>query len=109
MEASNRQLVISSEESFLLSIYNSLWRNRCLSVIIGLKIPDIICSAETSISIEAIAAKSGCDSTKQLYPMMRLLAQLGIGIELAREQTFCKEQNTGTLKTRSRTKFRTHL
>src|SRR6056300_357841 len=98
MAESNPQSVISSEESFLLSILHSLWRNRCVSVIVGLKIPDIVCSSqETSISIEEIAATSGCDSSKQLYPMMRLAAQWGIGIELENKH-FAKNKTLELLR-----------
>ncbi|KAK3726163.1 hypothetical protein QZH41_006940 [Actinostola sp. cb2023] len=66
--------------------------NRCLSVIVGLKIPELLCnSEESSLSIEDIATKSGCTSSKQLYPMMRVLAQWGIGKELE-NKSFAKNQ-----------------
>ncbi|KAK3709319.1 hypothetical protein QZH41_009269, partial [Actinostola sp. cb2023] len=66
--------------------------NRCLSAIVGLKIPELLCTSEEfSLSIEDIATKSGCTSSKQLYPMMRVLAQWGIGKELENKR-FAKTQ-----------------
>lgn len=46
---------------------------------------------ESSLSIEEIADKSGCASSKMLYPIMRALAQWGIGIELENKR-FTKNQ-----------------
>ncbi|KAK3727344.1 hypothetical protein QZH41_007742 [Actinostola sp. cb2023] len=90
MEAS--PTAISSEQNVILSMIHGMWQNRCLSVIVGLKIPDLLCtSEESSLSIEDIAIKSGCTSSKQLYPMMKVLAQWGIGKELENKR-FAKNQ-----------------
>ncbi|KAK3715492.1 hypothetical protein QZH41_002226, partial [Actinostola sp. cb2023] len=90
MEAS--PTAISSEQSVILSMIHGMWQNRCLSVIVGLKIPELLCnSEESSLSIEDMAMKSGCTSSKQLYPMMRVLAQWGIGKELENKR-FAKNQ-----------------
>ena len=82
----SKTTVMGSEESFILSTMHALWKNRCLSLIVGLKIPELLCCAEEpSLSIEDIAKKSGCDSSKGLYPVMKLLAQWGIGKELQKK------------------------
>ncbi|KAK3733239.1 hypothetical protein QZH41_002011 [Actinostola sp. cb2023] len=90
MEA--KATAISSEQSIILSMLHGMWQNRCLSLVVGLKIPDLLCnSQESSLSIEDIAIKSGCTSSKQLYPIMKLLAQWGIGKELENKH-FAKNQ-----------------
>ncbi|KAK3735656.1 hypothetical protein QZH41_002556 [Actinostola sp. cb2023] len=69
-----------------------MWQNRCLSLAVGLKIPELLCtSEESSLSIEDIAIKSGCKSSKQLYPIMKVLAQWEIGKELENKH-FAKNQ-----------------
>jgi SAM-dependent methyltransferase len=74
---------ISQEENVILSMLHGMWQNRCLSVLVGFKIPEILCNTdEPSVSIEDIAAKTGCSSSERIYPIMRLLAQWGIGKEL---------------------------
>ncbi|XP_031571994.1 uncharacterized protein LOC116306099 [Actinia tenebrosa] len=74
---------IGQEENFILSTFHGVWLNRCLSLVVGFKIPDLLCNTDKpSVSIEDIAAKTGCSSSEKIYLIMRLLAQWGIGKEL---------------------------
>ena len=50
--------------------------NRCLSLVVGFKIPDLLCNTDQpSISIQEIAEKKGCSASDRIYVIMRLLAQ----------------------------------
>ena len=93
----NKSTVMCSEESFILSTINALWKNRCLSLIVGLKVPELLCAAEEPLSIEDIAKKSGCASSEGLYFVMKMLALWGIGKELENKQ-FAKNRGMQLLR-----------
>lgn len=75
---------ISPGQNVILSMLHGIWQNRCLSLIVDFKIPDLLCDKQP-LSIEEIATKTSCKSSKQLYPIMRVLAQWGIGKELPKK------------------------
>lgn len=98
MASSNEGFAVSSEEASILSIMHSVWKHRCIGIMLGLKIPDLICnSSEPSVSIEEIASRTGCETSLQLYPVMRLLAQSGIGVELENKH-FTKNKSLELLR-----------
>ncbi|KAK3731532.1 hypothetical protein QZH41_002015 [Actinostola sp. cb2023] len=77
------QIDTLADQSLLLSMIHGMWQTRCLSVLVGLKIPELLCNTkEHSLDIEEVASKTGCTSTNQIYQIMRVLAQWGIGVEL---------------------------
>ncbi|XP_028512910.1 uncharacterized protein LOC110232448 [Exaiptasia diaphana] len=98
MEQTPQKMAVSSQEAYVLSIMHSLWKNRSIAVILGLKIPELLCNSEKpSMSIEEIATKSGCQSSTQLYALMRLLARWGIGRELENKH-FTKNESMEVLR-----------
>ncbi|KXJ10491.1 Aclacinomycin 10-hydroxylase RdmB [Exaiptasia diaphana] len=98
MERSTQELAVSSQEGNLLTIMHSVWKNRCIGIIVGLKIPELLCNSEKpSTSIEEIAAKSGCKTSTQLYAVMRLLARWKIGKEVENKH-FAKNESMELLR-----------
>ena len=70
------------EENIICSMFYGLWHNRCLSVLVSLGVPEILCNnVSTSMSIDEIAEKTGCTTSGQLYRVLSALAQWGIGVE----------------------------
>lgn len=82
MEGSTTSDVISSDHSVILSMFHGMWQQRCLSLIVAFEIPELLCNSDHPVHIDDIAAKTNCRSSKQLYPIMRVLAQWGIGKEM---------------------------
>ena len=75
--------LFSPEHHTILSMIYGLWKSRCICLIVEFKIPEILCTTEKeSVCIDEIARMTGCQSSAYLYPIMRVLAQYGIGIEL---------------------------
>lgn len=73
---------ISPEQNVILSMLYGAWQNRCLSLVVEFKIPELLCKSDKpSISIDEIATDTGCKTSTQLYPIMRVLAQWGIGTD----------------------------
>ena len=70
------------EENIICSMYHGVWQSRCLSVLVSLGVPEILCNnVSTSMSIDEIAEKTGCTTSGQLYRVLSALAQWGIGVE----------------------------
>ena len=70
------------EENIICSMYHGVWQSRCLSLLVSLGVPEILCnSVSTSMSIDEIAEKTGCTASGQLYRVLSALAQWGIGVE----------------------------
>ena len=70
------------EENIICSMNHGVWQSRCLSVLVSLDVPEILCNnVSTSMSIDEIAEKTGCTTSGQLYRVLSALAQWGIGVE----------------------------
>ena len=62
-----------------------MWESRCLSTIVVLGIPVIVCSDSgdrPAMSVDEIAKKAGCSDSHQLDKIMRVMAQWGVGKEV---------------------------
>jgi len=80
------------DQKSIMSMVHGMWQTRCLTVLVGLRIPELLCKAsKQAMSIEEIAAQTGCSSTNQIYHVLRVMAQWGIGIEL-KDKHFSKNQ-----------------
>lgn len=98
MDAARNNTAVSPEEAYILSLIWSVWKNRCVAVILNFKIPELLCNTDKeSISIEEIASKSGCQSSVQLYAVMKVLAHCGIGKELENKH-FSKNKSMELLR-----------
>lgn len=66
---------VLNDQCSIMSMIHGMWQARCLSVLVGLKIPELLCNArEESLSIEEIAYLTGCTSTQHIYHVLRVLA-----------------------------------
>ena len=77
-----------SEEKIISSMFCGIWKSRCLSVLVSLAIPELLCTSEEPVSIQKIAERTGCRTDEQIYKVMRTVAQWGIGEEINGERSF---------------------
>ena len=77
-----------AEEKIISSMFCGMWKSRCLSVLVSLAIPELLCESKEPVSIQEIADRTGCHTDEQIYKVMRTLAQWGIGEELSGERRF---------------------
>jgi len=83
---------VLEDRETIMSMIHGMWRTRCLNVLVGFKIPELLCNtSKKSLSIEEIASQTGCASTNQIYHVLRGMAQWGIGVELE-DKHFAKNQ-----------------
>lgn len=72
-----------TEEKLISSMFNGIWKSRCLSALVSLAIPELLCESGEPVSIQEIAERTGCRTDEQIYKVMRTMAQWGIGEELS--------------------------
>lgn len=68
-------------------MFCGVWKSRCLSVLVSLGVPELLCNSSSPISIQEIAERTGCRTDEKIYKVMRTMAQWGIGEELS-EKSF---------------------
>lgn len=74
---------VMADEKLLLSMIHGMWQSACISVLLHLGVPEILCSCgKESLSVDEIATIAGCSSSEQLYQVMRVMSQWGVGREL---------------------------
>lgn len=78
----------NTEEKVIASMFSGIWKSRCLSVLVSLGIPELLCESSESVSIQEIAKRTGCRTSEQIYKIMRTMAQWGIGEEVSGEKCF---------------------
>ena len=71
-----------SEEKLISSMFCGVWKSRCLSVLVSLGVPELLCNSCSSVSIQEIAERTGCRTDEKIYKLLRTMAQWGIGEEL---------------------------
>ena len=76
-----------SEEKLISSMFCGVWKSRCLSVLVSLGVPELLCNSSSPVSIQEIAERTGCRTDEKIYKVMRTMAQWGIGEELS-EKSF---------------------
>ena len=72
-----------TEEKLISSMFCGIWKSRCLSVLVSLGVPELLCTSSSPVSIQEIAERTGCHTYEKLYKIMRTMAQWGIGEELS--------------------------
>ena len=72
-----------SEERLISSMFSGIWKSRCLSVLVSLGVPELLCNSCSPVSIQEIAERTGCRTEEKIYKVMRTMAQWGIGKELS--------------------------
>ena len=72
-----------SEEKLISSMFCGVWKSRCLSVVMSLGVPELLCNSSSPVSIQEIAERTGCRTEEKIYKVMRTMAQWGIGEELS--------------------------
>ena len=77
-----------TEEKIISSMFDGIYKSRCLSVLVSLAIPELLCDSFEPVSIQDIASRTGCRTDEQIYKLMRTMAQWGIGEELTGERRF---------------------
>ena len=77
-----------TEENITSSMFCGMWKSRCLSVVVSFAIPELLCESKKPVSIREIAERTGCHTDKQIYRVMRTMAQWGIGEEISCEKRF---------------------
>ena len=70
------------EEKLISSMFSGIWKSRCLSVLVSLGVPELLCNSVTPVSIQEIAERTGCHTDEKIYKVLRTMAQWGIGEEL---------------------------
>ena len=78
----------NTEEKVIASMFSGIWKSRCLSVLVSLGIPELLCESSESVSIKEIAKRTGCRTGEQIYKIMRTMAQWGVGEEISGERSF---------------------
>ena len=78
----------NTEEKVIASMFSGIWKSRCLSVLVSLGIPELLCESSESVSIQEIAKRTGCRTDEQIYKIMRTMAQWGIGEEISGKRSF---------------------
>ena len=76
-----------SEERLISSMFCGVWKSRCLSVLVSLAVPELLCNSCSPVSIREIAERTGCCTDEKIYKLLRTMAQWGIGEELS-EKSF---------------------
>ena len=76
-----------SEEKLILSMFCGIWKSRCLSVLVSLGVPELLCNSSSPVSIQEVTERTGCRTDENIYKVMRTMAQWGIGEELS-EKSF---------------------
>ena len=74
------------EERLISSMFCGMWKSRCLSTVVCLGVPELLCNASASLDIEEIARKTGCRTVEKIYKLMRVMAQWGIGQEVSNKR-----------------------
>ena len=75
-----------SEEKIISSMFCGLWKSRCLSVLVSLGVPELLCNSSSPVRIQEIAERTGCLTDEKIYKVMRTMAQWGIGEELSEKR-----------------------
>ena len=77
------QNTVMAEEKLVFSMLHGMWHSSCISVLLHLGVPEILCTSDKdSLSVDEIATKTGCSSSEQLYQVLRVLSQRGVGLEV---------------------------
>ena len=70
-----------------------VWKSRCLSVLVSLGVPELLCNSCSPVSIQAIAERTPCHTDEKIYKVVRTMAQwVGIGEEFSEK---CFQANRG--------------
>lgn len=77
---------VFSEERLISSMFCGVWKSRCLSVLVSLAVPELLCNSCSPVSIQEIAERTGCRTDDKIYKLMRTMAQWGIGEELSHKR-----------------------
>ena len=72
-----------SEEKLISSMFSGVWKSRCLSVLVSLGVPELLCNSCSPVNIQDIAERTGCCTDVKIYKLLRTMAQWGIGEELS--------------------------
>ena len=64
-------------------MFCGIWKSRCLSVLVSLGVPELLCDSSSPVSIQEVAEQTGCHTDEKIYKVMRTMAQWGIGEELS--------------------------
>ena len=48
-------------------MFCGIWKSRCLSVLVSLAIPELLCESKQPVSIQEIADRTGCHTDEQIY------------------------------------------
>ena len=72
-----------TEEKLISSMFSGIWKSRCLSVLVSLGVPELLCNSVTPVSIQEIAQRTACHTDEKIYKVLRTMAQWGIGEELS--------------------------
>ena len=75
-----------SEERFISSVFCGVWKSRCLSILVSLSVPELLCNSCSPVSIQEIAERTGYRTDEKIYKLMRAMAQWGIGEELSEKR-----------------------
>ena len=65
------------------SMLSGIWKSRCLSVLVSLGVPELLCNSVTPVSIQEIAQQTACHTDEKIYKVLRTMPQRGIGEELS--------------------------
>lgn len=71
-----------SEEKLISSMFSGVWKSRCLSVLVSLGVPELLCNSCSPVSIQEVAERTGCHTHENIYKLLRTMAQWGVGEEL---------------------------
>lgn len=72
-----------AEEKLISSMFSGIWKSRCLSVVVSLGVPELLCNSVTPVSVQEIAERTGCHTDEKIYKVLSTMAQWGIGEELS--------------------------
>ena len=56
-----------TEEKLISSMFSGIWKSRCLSVLVSLGVPELLCNSVTPVSIQEIAERTGCHTDEKVY------------------------------------------
>ena len=64
-------------------MFSGIWKSRCLSVLVLLGVPELLCNSVTPVSIQKIAQRTACHTDEKIYKVLRTMTQWGIGKKLS--------------------------
>ena len=56
-------------------MFSGIWKSRCLSVLVLLGVPELLCNSVTLVSIQKIAQRTACHTDEKIYKVLRTMAQ----------------------------------